>query len=114
FLRLPAPAARRTGAPPPAPPIPATPIPDPTARRGNMSEASVYMLAENPWCAAAARPIRNTAAHMFETTGANDTGTTQRAQTERAVFLATLAVHPRAISHDDSHPPATEPTSAIR
>ena len=36
---------------------------EPTARRGNMSEAIVNRLADQPWWAAAARPTRATAAH---------------------------------------------------
>src|SRR5262249_55987927 len=99
---------------PTAPAVPPMPTTDPTARRGNMSDVSVNRLAEKPWCAAAARPIRPTATHMSDTTGANDTGTTHTAQTSRAVLRAALADQPRFSSHDENQPPATEPTSAIR
>jgi hypothetical protein len=100
--------------PPTAPVIPPMPATEPTARRGNMSEVSVNRLAEKPWWAAAARPIRPTAAHMSGTTGASDTGTTHNAHASRAVLRAAFVVQPRFSSADDSQPPATEPTSARR
>ena len=80
---------------------------------GNMSEVSVNRFAENPWCAAAARPISKTATHILRPRGRHATGTTHRAQASSAVFRAAFGVQPRC-EQDDSQPPATEPTSASR
>ncbi len=52
-------------APPIAPAMPPMPTAEPTARRGNMSEVMVKRLADQPWCAAVARPIRPTAAQRL-------------------------------------------------
>ena len=66
--------------PPTAPAMPPMPTTEPTARRGNMSEASVKMLADQPWCAAAARPTSSTATHRLDARDAKTIGTTaQRA-----------------------------------
>ena len=94
--------------------MPANPITDPTACRGNMSEASVYTFADQPWCAAAARLINATAVHMPSTRDAKTIGTTEMAHSSIAVLRAAFTVHPRVISVDDSHPPNTLPTSATR
>jgi hypothetical protein len=45
---------------------------------------------------------------------AKTTGTTAQAQISIAVFRARLTETPRLIIEDDSHPPATLPTSAIK
>ena len=76
--------------PPTAPIMPPKPTTDPTARRGNMSEAIVKMLAEKPWCAAQARPSSSTAVHMSSTTAAKTIGTTHSAMHSIAVLRARL------------------------
>ena len=81
---------------------------------GNMSETVVNRFEENPWCADAASPTKKTATHMFDTCVANITGNTHNAHTSIANFRAALTVHPRPSSHDDSQPPPTLPTSAMR
>src|SRR2546427_13193991 len=92
-------------------PIPTT---DPTAARGNMSLASVYTLADQAWCAAAATLTIATAAHMLPASGANAVGTIKSAIASIAVFLARFTVQPRLIKALDSHPPPIEPTSDTR
>src|SRR5438034_10570653 len=92
-------------------PIPTT---DPTAARGNMSLASVYTLADQAWCAAAATLTIATATHMLPASGANTVGTINSAIASIAVFRARFTVQPRLIRLLDSQPPPTEPTSATR
>src|SRR5262245_6551378 len=98
--------------PPVAPAKVPNPTTEPTARRGNMSEVSVNRLQENPWWAAVASPIRNTAVHGLSTSGAAVTGTTKIAQVNIAVLRAAFVVQPRAKSHELSHPPQIDPTVA--
>src|SRR5215471_7760523 len=100
--------------PPTAPAMPPMPTTDPTALRGNMSELVVKMLADHPWCAAAARPTKSTATQTFDALAANTTGTTASAQISIAVLRARLIVKPRLIIDEDIQPPATLPMSAIR
>src|SRR5262249_37795751 len=100
--------------PPTAPAIPPNPTTDPTAPAGNMSETSVNILADQPWCAAAASPMSKTATHRLVTFDAATIGTTSTAQISIAVFRARLIVQPRRIREEDSQPPPTLPTSAIR
>ena len=85
-----------------------------TALRGTVSETIVYRFAENPLCAAAAPPTRNTASHRLFTRVTNATGTTHTAQTRKVILRATLTLAPRRISHEDNPPPAILPASAIR
>src|SRR2546425_4446599 len=92
-------------------PIPTT---DPTAARGNMSLASVYTLADQAWCAAAATLTIATAAHMLPARGANAVGTIRSAIASIAVLRARFTVQPRWIRRLESQPPPTEPTSATR
>src|SRR5436190_8855973 len=100
--------------PPTAPAIPPKPTIEPTAHFGNMSDVVVKMLALNPWCAAAATPINVTATHRLCVIGAYTTGRMQSAQINIAVLRAPLSDQPRLSSDDDSHPPATLPTSVKR
>src|SRR3954469_13109682 len=99
--------------PPIAPAIPPRPTTDPTACRGNMSDASVKQFADHPWCAAVARLISATADHMLCTRAAATIGTTASAQVNIAVLRDALTLHPRLINVDDSQPPPTLPTSAM-
>src|SRR6195256_4673341 len=99
-------------APPMAPDIPLIPTIEPTARRGNISEAVVKRFADHPWCAAAARPTRPTATQRCFTLEANMIGVTASAHSSIAVLRARLMVHPRLIKFDDSQPPPMLPTSA--
>jgi len=92
-------------------PIPTT---DPTAARGNMSLASVYTLADQAWCAAAATLTIATAAHMLPASGANAVGTIKSAIASSAVFRARFTVQPCLIRALESQPPPTDPTSATR
>src|SRR6267378_6574782 len=92
-------------------PIPTT---DPTADRGNMSLASVYTLADQAWCAAAATLTIATAAHMLPASGASAVGTIKIAIASIVVFLARFTDQPRLIRMLDSQPPPIEPTSATR
>ena len=91
------------------PPMPTT---EPTARRGNMSEAIVKMFALQPWCAAAARLTSATATQRFEACAANMIGTTASAQTSIAILRDLFTDQPRLMSDPESHPPPILPTSA--
>src|SRR5690349_12925180 len=97
-----------------APAMPPKPTTEPTARRGNMSETSVKMLADQPWCAEAASDTSSTADHRPVTRGAKTIGVTARAQINIAVLRALLTDQPRLISEDDSQPPPMLPMSQIR
>ena len=79
-----------------------------------MSEASVKRLADQPWCAAAARPTSATATQRFDARDAKMIGTTASAQMSIAVLRARVTVQPRLISADESQPPPMLPTSATR
>lgn len=81
--------------PPTAPAIPPMPTTEPTACFGNISEAIVKIFADQPWCAAAAMPIKTTAVQRFEVIEAKMIGTTASAQTSIAAFLDLLIVQPR-------------------
>src|SRR5437773_12014554 len=92
-------------------PIPTT---DPTAVRGNRPLASVYPVADQAGCAAAATLTVATAAHTLPASGANAVGTIKSAITSIAVLRARFTVQPRLISALESQPPPTDPTSATR
>src|SRR5829696_7693818 len=100
--------------PPTAPAIPPRPTTEPTAFRGNMSDAVVKRLADHPWCAAAATLIRATATHILLAPDAKTIGTTASAQMSIAIFRPALTVQPRLINVDDSQPPPMLPISATR
>src|ERR1017187_3385805 len=85
------PIANCAAAPAAAPVRPPIPTTLPTADGGNKSEASVKMFAENPWCAAPARPTRATTSHKFFVNGAYSTGNTHMAQISIAVFRPAFA-----------------------
>src|SRR5580698_6251692 len=100
--------------PPIAPAMPPIPTTDATTLPGNISEAVVKRLQENPWWPAAATPIIRTAVHKDATLGTKIIGTTQSAQTSIANFRLALTVFPLRISDDESQPPATLPASEIK
>src|SRR5207249_8462789 len=95
--------------PPANAPIPTT---EPTAARGNMSLASVYTLADQAWCAAAATLTIATAVHRLPASGASAVGTISSAMVSIAVLRARFTFQPRLIRALESQPPPTEPTSA--
>src|SRR5690606_24060123 len=97
---------------PNAPAVPPNPTTEATAFCGNMSETVVKMLAENPWCAAAATPTNTTAIHLFGTMVENITGTTHKAQMNMAVLRAALTDQPRLSNAEDNQPPPMLPRSA--
>ena len=66
-----------------------------TACFGNMSETSVNRFAAQPWCAEAARPIRQVASQRLDALAANTTGTTHSAQMSIAVLRLALTDQPR-------------------
>src|SRR5262245_35412858 len=100
--------------PPTAPVMPPNPTTEPMAYRGNVSDVSVNRLADQPWCAAAARPTSDTASQRWPALDGKTMGATASADTSIAVLRARLTVHPRAMSDDDSQPPPMLPTSAAR
>src|SRR5215213_1006133 len=97
---------------PTAPAIPPKPTTEPTACFGNVSEAVVNRLADQPWCAAAASPTRKTATHMLLSCVTIATGMTHTAQTSSATLRPKLIECPPLMSREESQPPPTEPTSA--
>ena len=78
--------AKRT--PPTDPAMPPMPTTEPTALRGNISDAVVKRLADQPWCAAAARLSSPMAAHSDLTLLAVKMGTTRQAQKSMAASRA--------------------------
>src|SRR5205814_10662607 len=100
--------------PPTAPPKPPMPTTEPTARRGNMSEAVVNILHDHPWCAAVAKLNSATWGQRLLKCGISTTGTTQMAQISIAVLREWFTLHPRLIKLDESDPPEMLPTSAAR
>src|SRR6476661_3030518 len=100
--------------PPIAPAMPPMPTTEPTARLGNMSDVVVKRLHDQPWCAAAARPISTTATQKLDVCAAKTIGTTASAQSNIAAFRPALMVQLRLINDDESQPPPMLPTSAIR
>ncbi len=70
------------------------------------------MLADQPWCAAAASATRATATHIEDALEVKTMGTTQSAQISMAVFRAALTLKPRRIREPKSQPPPTLPTDA--
>src|SRR5688500_3678683 len=100
--------------PPIAPAMPPNPTTDPTAWRGNVSDASVQRFADHPWCAAAASPTSATATQSSVADDASEIGTTASAQTSMAVLRPALMLQPRLINVDESQPPPMLPTSAMR
>ncbi len=83
-----------------------------TAARGNMSEASVYMFADHPWCAPAARATRTAASQRLDVRDASITGITASAHTSSAVLRLRFKLQPRRSRKDDSHPPLMLPIVA--
>src|ERR1044072_4358777 len=79
-----------------------------------MSEVVVKRLQDQPWCAAAAKPMRATAPQRLWTCDTNMIGVTASAQISIAVLRALLTVQPRLIKEEDNHPPPTLPMSAIK
>src|SRR5215472_8038012 len=98
---------------PSEPNIPPNPTTEPTARRGNVSEVRVNKFADQPWCPAAASPIKMTAAHKLDTFAAKMMGTTANAEINMAVLRLVLMVNPRLSRNDESHPPPMLPIVAI-
>src|SRR6478672_3682244 len=100
--------------PPTAPAAPPRPTTEPTTCLGNVSETSVYRLADHPWWADAAKPTSATASHRSPAFEATAIGRTAMAQISMAVFRPALTDQPRLISADESQPPPMLPMSAIR
>src|SRR5258708_3781171 len=96
--------------PPTAPAAPPSPTTDPTAWRGDMSEAVVKRFADQPLWAAAARLTMATAPHTVLAGGARPMGVTQRAHGRGVAFRAPLKLAPRARRTPGSQPPPTLPT----
>jgi len=106
------PAVTRWNAQPPMPPANA-PIPttEPTAARGNMSLASVYTLADQAWCAAAATLTTNRPS-TCSASGASTVGTIRERHGEhRGLTRPIDRPAGRLIRKLESHPPPIEPQS---
>src|SRR6266545_6280958 len=99
-----------TSIPPIAPPSPPKPTTEPIAPRGNISDASVNRFADQPWCAAAARLTRATAAQRFPPEYITSiTGVTAAAQISMEVFRARFKRQPRFRNTDEIQPPPIDP-----
>jgi hypothetical protein len=79
-----------------------------------MSLVSVNRLALHHWCAAAATLTSATATQSASAIGASAVGTMSTAAISIAALRARCTAQPRRMSAPDTHPPATEPTSATR
>src|SRR5258705_7589325 len=91
--------------------MPAMPTTEPTAPRGNMSDVSVNMLHDHPWCAAAARLISATASHKVLAFDTSAIGATTNAHLNFTVFGAAFTGQPCVISRDETHRPKSLPIS---
>src|SRR6516162_1545558 len=80
-----------------------------TAARGNMSDTSVYRLADQPWCAPAAIATAVTANQRCVVEEANTTGVTASAQISNAALRLLLRVHPCLSKVDEIQPPPMLP-----
>ena len=101
--------------PPMAPAMPPKPTTEPTARFGNMSEASVKMLADHPWCAGGGQADQRDRGPQRSTPSARRrSARTHSAQISIAVLRAAFTVQPRLMKRDESQPPPMLPMSAIR
>src|ERR1035441_10529577 len=92
--------------------IPPKPTTEATARFGKMSETTVYILADQPWCAAPARPKKAAASHGLLTYGVKITGNVQHAQMNDAVFRARFNGQPRFKKYALKLPPPMLPSAA--
>src|ERR1041385_718714 len=75
--------------------VPPKPMTDGTARFGNMSATTGYMVADQPWCAALASAKSNAASHLSWRYGVETTGNVQMAQRNEAVLRARFTDQPR-------------------
>ena len=66
------------------------------------------------WCADAATPTISTATHRLLAIGASIVGTIRSAAMSIVTFRPLFTDQPRLMKAPDSHPPNTDPTSAIR
>src|SRR6185436_18851697 len=99
---------------PPTPPAnPPKPTAVPTARRGNMSEASVNMLADQAWWQAVASPMSSTAVQSLFVWLATITVGTTAATMPMVVLRARFTDQPALMNADDRYPPAIYPTSEM-
>src|ERR1017187_3030849 len=88
------------------------PTTDATARFGKMSDTTVYIVADQPWCAAPARPKKAAACHGLLTYGVKITGNVQHAQMNEAVFRARFTDQPRFRKYALKLPPPMLPSAA--
>src|SRR6478672_11714487 len=89
--------------------VPPKPTTEAIAGFGKISEMVEYIVADQPWCAAAARAKNAVASHTLLTRGVSTTGSVQHAQTKRAVLRARLMGHPIFRNQADSAPPTMLP-----
>src|SRR5579875_4126692 len=100
--------------PPTAPPAPPKPTTEATSCFGNISEASVKRLADQPCCAEVETEIKASAHQLFGAKTAAMPEGMQRAQTSMAVLRPAFTDQPWPMRKPESHPPSTLPRSAAR
>src|ERR1700747_1235203 len=91
--------------------VPPKPTTDATADLGKMSEMTVYIVADQPWGAAAARAKDAVASQRFSTRGAKITGRVQQANKKVAVLRARFKDQPRLSNQADNPPPPILPSA---
>src|SRR5579863_255207 len=96
-------------APPSAPPTCPKLTTVPTYSAGNISEAVVKILADQPWCALVAMHNNATAVHIECSPPANAIGTTRQAHVSIAARRAAFNDIPRRTYPFGSQPPNTLP-----
>src|SRR5579859_5935263 len=92
--------------------MPPKPTTEATARFGNMSLTTEYIVADHPWCAALASPNNTAASHGLLTWVDAITGTTHSAQMNVAVLRARFTGQPRFRKYALRLPPPMLPSAA--
>src|SRR5947209_1225500 len=85
------------------------PTTEATTFLGNRSETTVYMFADQPWWAEAARAMRPVASQRCAVWAAKTTGNVQRAHRSSAVLRAAFADQPHRKKREGSQPPPMLP-----
>jgi len=95
-----------------APPNPATPVTEPTADLGKISDASVNILQDQAWCAATARLKIPIAVHRLWILPINMIGMMATAYSSMDNRRAALILSPSLTPCAGSQPPPMLPTAA--
>ena len=91
--------------------VPPKPTTEATAALGKMSEITVYMVADHPWWAAAARAKKPVASHTESTRVTKITGRVRQAHRSDADLRARFTDQPRDRNQVESPPPQMLPVA---